>query len=207
MNRLRYPAGRARSATAVLTALLVTAALTPLTGAAPATAAARPTTAGPSTDRATPPQARPAATRTLSVRGAGPYRIGRSLDGLTAAGLIDSVAPGCGDVLVAGATGQWAGVILLTFRAGRLVAVGTATRPPSSPAGAGVGMTFDDLERIYGPRGALVHDEVTGRSAYLVRIGDRVELFSDHPIRDGVGYFEAGLGSHLAPSSRAGRAC
>src|SRR4051812_39982366 len=57
----------------------------------------------------------------LSVRGAGPYRIGARQQRLADAGLLDWVAgqPGC-NVVHAGATGDWAGVILLAFRDGRL---------------------------------------------------------------------------------------
>jgi hypothetical protein len=133
-----------------------------------------------------------AATSVLSVRGAGPYRIGARQDTLAAAGLIGWVAtqPGC-NVVRAGATGDWAGVILLAFRNGRLAEVGTATTPPRSPAGASVGMSWAGLEEIYGSRGHLVHN-ADGAQAYVVRNGSRVELYTGHPIRAGVGYFQVG---------------
>lgn len=133
----------------------------------------------------------------LSVRGAGPYRIGARQQALAAAGLIDWVAqtPDC-DVVHAGATGDWAGVILLAFRNGRLVEVGTATAPPRSPAGASVGMSWSELEDIYGSRGKLVHN-ADGEQAYAVRIGSRVELYTGHPIRSGVGYFQVGPANFL----------
>ncbi len=128
----------------------------------------------------------------LSVRGVGPYRIGARQQALAAAGLIDWVAqtPGC-NVVHAGATGDWAGVILLAFRHGRLVEVGTATAPPRSPSGASVGMGWSELEDIYGSRGKLVHN-ADGEQAYAVRIGSRVELYTGHPIRSGAGYFQVG---------------
>ncbi|MFI7491194.1 hypothetical protein ACIBXA_22685 [Micromonospora echinaurantiaca] len=155
---------------------------------------------------------RPAAARgwqveVLSVRGTGPYRIGVRLDRLVAAGRIDWTAPGCAGVVHAGATGEWAGVVLLAFRQGRLVEVGTATAPPRSPAGAAVGMSFAELERIYGPRGALISNDAGDATAYLVRIGTRVELFTGHPIRPGVGYFQVGPASYVERNFRQGTTC
>ncbi|MFG3707557.1 hypothetical protein ACGF7U_22915 [Micromonospora sp. NPDC047670] len=226
MHRLSYT---------VVTALLAAAGLAPFTVAAPA--AARPEAAARSEVAAAPPEvARPwaaAATETrtgrpggggapagvhrvaggqdqtqvISVRGAGPFRIGASLARLSAAGLIDWVAPGCGGVVHAGVTGAWAGVILLAFRDGRLVEVGTATAPPHSPAGAAVGMTFAELEEIYGRRGALIRNDAGDASAYLVRFGSRVELFTGHPIRPGVGYLQVGLASFVERTFREGRTC
>ncbi|MEV6798290.1 hypothetical protein AB0M91_08085 [Micromonospora rifamycinica] len=143
----------------------------------------------------------------LSVRGAGPFRIGASLTRLTSAGLIDWTVVGCDGVVQAGVTGEWAGVILVAFRDGRLVEVGTATAPPRSPAGAAVGMTFAELEEIYGPRGALIHNDAGDATAYLVRFGSRVELFTGHPIRPGVGYFQVGLADHVERSFRQGHSC
>jgi hypothetical protein len=128
----------------------------------------------------------------LSVRGAGPYRIGARLQALQEAGLIDWVAPPqeC-DVVFTGVTGEWSGALILGFRAGRLVEIGTATAPPLSPAGASVGMSWSQLEDIYGSRGRLIYNN-DGEQAYVVRIGARVELYTGHPIREGVGYFQAG---------------
>jgi hypothetical protein len=128
----------------------------------------------------------------LSVRGAGPYRIGARLQALQEAGLIDWVAPPqeC-DVVFTGVTGEWSGALILGFRAGRLVEIGTATAPPLSPAGASVGMGWSQLEDIYGSRGRLIYNN-DGEQAYVVRIGARVELYTGHPIREGVGYFQAG---------------
>ncbi|MET8259037.1 hypothetical protein ACFYPG_19915 [Micromonospora sp. NPDC005553] len=143
----------------------------------------------------------------LSVDGVGVYRIGASLAALTANGHIDWTAPSCGTVVHAGATGSWAGVILLAFRDGRLVEVGTATAPPYSPAGAAVGMTFAELEDIYGRRGSLIRNDAGDAEAYLVRVGSRVELFTGHPIRPGVGYFQVGPASFVERNFRQGATC
>ncbi|MEU9828641.1 hypothetical protein [Micromonospora chersina] len=195
-----------RLSSTVLTGLLALAAAVPVTVAAPASAAAP--AAGTTADRA-PMGGRPtvAAVEVLGVRGAGPYRIGARLDRLTAAGLIDWTAPGCAGVVHAGVTGAWAGKIILAFRDGRLVSVGTATVPPRSPAGASVGMSFADLERIYGRRGALIRNDAGDAEAYLVRFGSRVELFTSHPIRSGVGYYEAGMASYVESGFRHRPSC
>ncbi|MEU5788773.1 hypothetical protein ABZ754_13720 [Micromonospora purpureochromogenes] len=143
----------------------------------------------------------------LSVRGAGPFRIGASLTRLSAAGLIDWTAAGCAGVVHAGVTGDWAGKIILAFRDGRLVSVGTATAPPRSPAGASVGMFFAELEEIYGRRGELITNDAGDATAYRVRFGSRVELFTGHPIRPGVGWFEAGRADFVERGFRQGRSC
>ncbi|GIJ81387.1 hypothetical protein SAMN05443287_101801 [Micromonospora phaseoli] len=146
-------------------------------------------------------------TQLLSVLGAGPFRIGARLDRLTAAGLIDWSVATCDGVVRTGVTGPWAGVILLAFRHGRLVEVSTATAPPYSPAGAGVGMNFTELETIYGPRGELIRNDTGTASGYLVRVGPRVELFTGHPIRPGVGAFQVGTAAFVERGFRHGGSC
>jgi hypothetical protein len=177
-----------------------------LTLAVLATAAA-PASASSGTAGAASSRMEGAAGSVLSVRGAGPYRIGADRTALAAAGLIGWVdeRPGC-DVVVAGATGDWAGVVLLAFRAGRLVEIGTATAPPTSPAGASVGMSWTGLESIYGSRGRLIHN-AAGAPAYLVRIGSRVELYTGHPIRPGAGYFQVGPADFVLSNFLHGPAC
>ena len=188
-------------------------ALAVLATAAPASASPR-VTGKVSGQRGDPASAAPVGTvpkatpgSVLSVRGAGPYRIGARQEALAAAGLIDWVAPlpGC-DVVHAGATGRWAGVILLAFRNGRLVEVGTATAPPRSPAGASVGMAWSQLEDIYGSRGEPVYNP-DGDQAYAVRKGSRVELYTGHPIRAGVGYFQVGPANFVLRNFVRGPAC
>ncbi|WP_405093553.1 hypothetical protein OG767_12515 [Micromonospora sp. NBC_01392] len=192
-----------RLSSTVLAGLLTLATLAPMQVAAPAAAA--------STSRAigdTAPAPGPASeVEVLSVGGAGPYRIGARLDRLVAAGLIDWTAPGCPGVTYAGVTGAWAGKIMLGFRDGRLTSVGTATVPPRSPAGASVGMSFAALEDIYGTRGSLIRNDAGDAEAYLVRFGSRVELFTGHPIRPGVGYYEAGPASFVEAGFRRGSPC
>ncbi|WP_433132109.1 hypothetical protein ACQPWW_12060 [Micromonospora sp. CA-240977] len=192
------------------TAALALGTLLPLVGAAPAAAAsaiggtASAPAGGPLGGAAITGHSHP---QVLGVGGAGVYRIGASLAALTAAGRIDWTAPGCGGVVHAGVTGSWAGVLILAFRDDRLVEVGTATAPPRSPAGAMVGMSFAELEDIYGRRGSMIRNDAGDAEAYLVRVGSRVELFTGHPIRPGVGYFQVGPASFVERNFRQGPAC
>jgi hypothetical protein len=126
---------------------------------------------------------------TMSVRGAGPYRIGASLTGLKAAGRISWTAAD-GDIVTAGSNGSWAGELVLVFRTNRLIEIGTAT-DVHSPSGAGVGMSFDKLERIYGTRGHPIHNN-SGQPGYVVERGSMAELYTGNPIRDGVGWYAVG---------------
>ncbi|SCF31754.1 hypothetical protein GA0074696_4377 [Micromonospora purpureochromogenes] len=215
MNRLSSTVlAGALALCAVVPALAGPAAARPAADAPtrPGTAAgASAAVAAASTDRRRPAQATivqvAGSVDLLSVRGAGPFRIGARLTRLSAAGLIDWTAAGCDGVVNAGVTGDWAGKILLAFRDGRLVSVGTATAPPRSPAGASVGMSFAELEEIYGRRGELISNDAGDATAYLVRFGSRVELFTGHPIRPGVGWFEAGRADFVERGFRQGHSC
>lgn len=184
-----------------LVLLLVTATVT-----GPGPVSASPGT-GPAREGTTA-LVQPAGEPVLSVRGIGPYRIGVKLDKLVAAGLVTEAwpTPGCPDVVGTGTTGEWAGTFLLVFRGGRLVEVGTATVPPRSPAGAAVGMSFAELEDIYGDRGEMIYSS-GGAPGYLVRAGSRVELFTGHPIRPGVGYFQVGPANFVERAFRQGATC
>jgi hypothetical protein len=68
-------------------------------------------------------------------------------------------------------------------------------------------MSFDQLEAIYGPRGAPVGNDAGTATGYLVRQGSRVELFTGHPIRPGVGYFQVGPASFVERAFRQGTVC
>ncbi|WP_433651730.1 hypothetical protein ACQP2C_04080 [Micromonospora zamorensis] len=189
------------------TAALALGTLVPLVNAGPASAAPVSGGTAPASTRgplATTGHSHP---QVLGVGGAGAYRIGAGLAALTAAGRIGWTATACGGVVHAGATGSWAGVLILAFRDGLLVEVGTATAPPRSPAGATVGMSFDELEDIYGRRGSLIRNDAGDAEAYLVRVGSRVELFTGHPIRPGVGYFQVGPASFVERNFRQGSTC
>lgn len=203
MHRLSYP---------VVTALLAVAGLTPITVAAPAAAAPRPE-AVVTTDRsgvsstAPQPVQWPDEVQYMSVLGAGPYRIGADFFELQAAGHLTWTVLHCDAVVEAGSAGAWLGKLILAFKNWKLVEVGTATAPPRSPMGGGVGESFDELERIYGPLGSMITNDDGTQSAYLVRFGSRVELYTGHPIRDGVGYFQVGPASFVEYRFRANPGC
>ncbi|MCG5448252.1 hypothetical protein [Micromonospora hortensis] len=196
-----------RPAILLTTAALALGTLVPATVAGPAAAAPLAGGAAPASARGPLAAAGHTHPQVLGVGGVGVYRIGASLASLTTNGHLGWTVPTCGGVVHAGATGSWAGVILLAFRDGRLVEVGTATAPPRSPAGATVGMSFDELEAIYGRRGSLIRNDAGDAEAYLVRVGSRVELFTGHPIRPGVGYFQVGPASFVERNFRHGAAC
>ncbi|RAO33905.1 hypothetical protein ONO23_02639 [Micromonospora noduli] len=197
-----------RPAILLTTAALALGTLVPAAVAGPAAAAPQAGGTAPASARGPravdPGHSHP---QVLSVGGVGVYRIGASLASLIRNGHVGWTAPGCDGVVRTGATGSLAGVILLAFRDGRLVEVGTATAPPQSPAGATVGMSFDELEAIYGWRGSLIRNDAGDAEAYLVRAGSRVELFTGHPIRPGVGYFQVGPASFVERNFRQGVSC
>ncbi|MCX5117466.1 hypothetical protein OG992_09785 [Micromonospora sp. NBC_00362] len=196
-----------RPAILLTTAALALGTLVPATVAGPAAAAPLAGGGAPASARGPLAAAGHTHPQVLGVGGVGVYRIGASLASLTTNGHLGWTVPTCGGVVHAGATGSWAGVILLAFRDGRLVEVGTATAPPRSPAGATVGMSFDELEAIYGRRGSLIRNDAGDAEAYLVRVGSRVELFTGHPIRPGVGYFQVGPESFVERNFRQGVSC
>ncbi|WP_203791095.1 hypothetical protein [Paractinoplanes rishiriensis] len=127
----------------------------------------------------------------LSVFGAGPYRFGASLTRLTAAGLVYPTTVDPGGRAVATTAGDWDGELLLTFEHHRLIVIDTAAGSVRTLAGARVGMTFDEVDRLYCRLGTFVTDE-SGRQAYVVRVGPMALRFGDHPIRDGVGSITVG---------------
>ncbi len=136
----------------------------------------------------------------MDVNGIGPYRIDASLDSLRA---------GCSDTYDIGVIGRYEGEILLVVKGGQLVEVGTAggSDPIRSLAGAAVGMSFAQVEALYGKRAVLDTHGQGGLGGVYVTSGDRVLLFSGHPIRPGVGYFAAGLASYTLNAFRTGAAC
>jgi hypothetical protein len=203
--------------TAALAALALTAAGPPLPSAGAAAGSGSPPPSAAAPDRAVSvaaageepgvAEAGEESSFRLSVHGAGPYRIDRRLATLTGAGLIDGVAPyGCRDIVGAGATGRWAGKILLVFRRGILISIGTASGSVRSPAGVGPGTSFEQAEKIYGKRGRPVRS-TAGVTGYIVGVGPMVELFTGHPIRPGIGWYEVGPRGFSLRGFWTGRPC
>lgn len=142
----------------------------------------------------TPAAAAPAASadHVLTVLGAGPYRIGGRLDRLVFTGLVSEPdAPDANGVQTVTSLGAWAGELLLTFHHGRLVVLDTAAGTVRTAAGARVGMTFEQVDRLYHGAGRLIAD-TDGRVVYLLRIGPMMMKFGDHPIRPGIGSITVG---------------
>ncbi|MET3421096.1 hypothetical protein BJ973_000308 [Actinoplanes tereljensis] len=128
----------------------------------------------------------------ITVRGAGPFRMGVGLERLSSAGLLSWVTdPDSAGVQLAGSAGAWAGELVLTFHRGVLMVLETDTSAVRTAAGARVGMSFAEVENIYRGYGELINND-QGRTAYVVPAGHMVILLSDHPIRPGVGSIQAG---------------
>ncbi|GAA3340750.1 hypothetical protein GCM10020358_29480 [Amorphoplanes nipponensis] len=94
--------------------------------------------------------------------------------------------------------GDWPGELLLTFIGGRLAVLETATDAVRTAVGARVGMSFDQVDRLYHGAGRLL-TTADGGPAYLVRYGPLVMVFGDHPIRPGVGAITTGPARIVLP--------
>ncbi|BCY09452.1 hypothetical protein [Actinoplanes sp. L3-i22] len=133
-----------------------------------------------------------AADHVLTVLGAGPYRIGGSLDRLVTAGLItEPSAPDANGAQVATSLGDWPGELLLTFYHGRLAVLDTSAGTVRTAAGARVGMSFDQVDALYHGTGRLITG-TGGSTAYVLCYPPMAMVFGDHPIRPGVGSITVG---------------
>jgi hypothetical protein len=133
-----------------------------------------------------------AADHVITVLGAGPYRIGTSLNQLSAAGLLGWVTdPDSAGTQSAGSAGTWGGELILTFHHSVLVELETDTGSVRTAAGARVGMSFAEVEYVYRGYGDRITND-QGRTAYVVPVGPMVVLLGDHPIRSGVGSIQVG---------------
>jgi hypothetical protein len=105
------------------------------------------------------------------------------------------------------ATGQYEGTLVLTVRHNYLVGIGTAGgKPIHSPEGAEVGTPLEKVQEIYGNRGR-VQNGSDGKPVYIVPAGDKVMVFTGHPIRDGVGWIEVGMADHTQHHFLTGKTC
>jgi hypothetical protein len=167
-----------------LTAAILSAALFALTachGSPPATGSNPTGSQPPPTGTATPspgPSRTPTPTApptdpviVFAADGIGGYLIGASLSDLTARGLVKATADSqsCADAKTADTTGAYSGKVSLTFRAGKLSAIHTASNGYVTPSGAKVGMTLAALQELYGDRGMVITGQL-GNKAYSVRV-------------------------------------
>lgn len=105
----------------------------------------------------------------ITVDGAGPYKHGDTLTHLQSAGLLkDRVSGGeaCPSFWGANGTGKWTGVQLWFQSDGKLDFVIARENTISTPSGAKVGMTLNQLKSIYGAKGEVLSN--SGAKAYLV---------------------------------------
>jgi hypothetical protein len=150
------------------------AALTAADPAAPA-ATATPAGAAIASPRATPRPSPSAAARdtsmVLAADGVGPYRVGASLADLRSRRLVKNIgeSQNCGLPWQIGeAANRYEGRLSLAFESGRLTDVATSSKSLATPSGARVGMTLDDLRRIYGDRGNVIRGYQS--QAFSVRV-------------------------------------
>jgi hypothetical protein len=157
----------------------------------------------------------PASGLLLAANGSGPYRVGASLSDLRSRGLIRNVADSvnCGEPWKsAEATGRYAGRLVLAFESGRLTDVATASTALVTPSGAKVGMTLQDLQRIYGNRGKVI--ESYSSQAFSVRVaGTKLgivfyfEATDTHPTDPKVNAISAGEVERLEQAAIVGEGC
>jgi hypothetical protein len=143
----------------------------------------------------------------LGVDGIGPYRIGVRVDEMPA-GLFGKATPvdpvNCPGLYTEQATGQYEGTLVLTVRENYLVAIGTAGgKPVHTREGVTIGTPFAQLQNLY--RGGSTHQSPTGEPGFIVTTGNRVLLMRGNPIRDGVGWIEAGEADHTRNTFLTGR--
>ncbi len=148
----------------------------------------------------------------MSVDGVGPYKIGARVEQLRKAGLLGELTTldekRCRELYRADASGTYSGTFQLVIRHQVLVEIGTAGGDLDlrTREGAGIGMSWPEIRKLYGQRGAMVKDS-TGKRGFLVKDGDRVMLFSGHPVRPGIGYVAIGMADHTEHVFRTGEPC
>ncbi len=147
----------------------------------------------------------------LSTQGIGPYRLGMRGSELEYEGLLGSATPvnstDCPELYNVAATGTYAGTLLLVLRDNVLIEIGTAGgRPVRSPEGVRVGDALDSVPTTYGAR-ASGRTGANGLPGFVVTEGDRVLLFTGHPIRSGIGWFAAGYADHTDATFVSGEDC
>jgi hypothetical protein len=147
----------------------------------------------------------------LDTDGIGPYRLGMRSAELAYEGLMGTATPinsaDCPELYSVAATGTYAGTLLLVLRHNVLVQIGTAGGGPvHSPEGVRVGDTLDSARTTYGTR-ATARTGADGLPGLVVTAGDRVLLFTGHPIRPGIGWFAAGYANHTEATFVSGDDC
>ncbi len=175
-----------------------------------ASASASPAAARQAAGKAADKAAANTARWVLSTDGLGPYRLGARAEELREAGLLGQSSPvdaaNCPDLYNVAATGAYEGTLVLLVRHNVLVEVGTAGGDVvRTPAGASLGMTFEQVKKLYGSRGSSKKDS-SGKEGFIVPVGDRVILFASS-IHPGVGWMAAGLADQTEHAFLTGSSC
>ena len=114
----------------------------------------------------------------ITVDGAGPYKHGDTLTHLQSAGLIADQESGgelCPSFLGATGNGKWTGVELWFEPEGELDYVMVRSDTISTPSGATVGTTLNQLRSIYGAQGEVLSNG--DAKAYLVVVSGKALYF------------------------------
>jgi hypothetical protein len=108
----------------------------------------------------------------LAADGISHYRVDSLLADLDGKGLLVNLEESliCPNVKVAGAVGQYSGMLRLTFRMDRLVSIYTDSVEFQTPSGGKVGMKLADLQDIYGSNATLISGGEAGNGGLLVRV-------------------------------------
>lgn len=133
----------------------------------------------------TPPRPAPLRRPVITVDGLGPYRVGTTAADLVRAGRLVRVGPGVDSACEVWyrATPPYAPALgVVQIHDGVLRSLSVNTRKYATSSGARVGMTLDDLRRIYGA-GRLVRldNPYEGPDGWSVRAGDRAVVFVFDP--------------------------
>jgi hypothetical protein len=163
------------------------------------------------TPSAAPSTTDPADPWVLSTEGIGPYRLGMRGSELAYEDLLGTATPinstDCPELYSVATTGTYAGTLLLVLRHNVLVEIGTAGGGPvRSPDGVRVGDALDSVRTTYGTR-AITRTGADGLPGFVVTEGDRVLLFTGHPIRPDIGWFAAGYADHTDAAFVSGEDC
>ncbi|AGL21304.1 hypothetical protein [Actinoplanes sp. N902-109] len=162
--------------------------VTPAPAASSAAAAPAATTSAPAPRNGQAPVGKDAGTDVVSAAGLGPYRTGTAQRDLSSAKLIGSVKKV--DTCTAAAGLSKYKTPSLAFSNGKLTRIAITSSKVQTPAGAKVGMAYDDVKKLY-PAGKQL-DNWVGASAWYTTDGGNALLFK---ISDGkVSEIDAGAG-------------
>lgn len=180
------------------------------TASTPAASLARPTVTASGTPTASPTPPPTDAATIFAADGVGPYIIGTALTELQGRGLVTGIAdsPLCVDSKSATATAPYAGVVSLSFAAGRLVSIHTASDTLVTPSGVRVGLPLADVQARYGGRGTVL-TSTGGTKSLVVRVTATTLalVLTFDPATAKVSSMSGGEADRLETAARTGEGC